>query len=137
MSNPMLLFDISPAQIDRVVQVFYTEIRAHPELGPVFNAHIAAKDWPAHEEKIARFWRNAILKERSYSGNPMRVHMQAGDVLPGHFAPWLDLFTQVLKRELPADTAAAFSALAHRIGDGLRFGLENYQRPADRPPVLI
>ena len=52
-------FAITPAQIDQVVARFYAAIRQDPGLGPVFAAHVT--DWPVHEEKIASFWRNAIL----------------------------------------------------------------------------
>ena len=55
---------ITPVQINAVVAEFYAKIRLHPTLGPIFAAHVT--DWPAHEDKIARFWRNAILQERSY-----------------------------------------------------------------------
>lgn len=114
--------DITPAQIDRVVAVFYARVRGHAVLGPVFAAHVT--DWPAHEARIAAFWRNAILFQRGYDGNPMQVHLAAGNVEPGHFAQWLDLFDQVLAQELPAQ-AAGWSALAHRIGRALRMGLED------------
>ncbi|MBP9184150.1 MAG: group III truncated hemoglobin [Fuscovulum sp.] len=124
-------FPVTDAQIDAVVAEFYACIRSHPGLGPVFAAHVT--DWPAHEAKIARFWRNAILFERSYDGNPLAVHRAAGDVRPGMFEVWLGLFDSVLRRELPAETAAAWSELAHRIGRGLRFGMED--RPAG-PPLL-
>ncbi|WP_420858258.1 group III truncated hemoglobin [Marivivens marinus] len=115
-------FDVTADQIDRVVATFYDCVRRHPGLGPVFAAHVT--DWPAHEAKIARFWRNAILFERSYDGNPMQVHRAAGNVRPPMFDIWLGLFDSVLRLELPEDTAAAWSALAHRIGRGLRLGLE-------------
>lgn len=118
-------FPVTPAQIDRVVQVFYARIRQHPDLGPIFAEHIT--DWPAHEDKIARFWRNAILLERAYEGNPMRVHMQAGNVRSDHFPLWLAAFDEVLQQELPPEIATAWSNLAHRIGQGLSFGLDNYQ----------
>jgi hemoglobin len=124
-------FPVTDAQIDAVVAEFYACIRSHPGLGPVFAAHVT--DWPAHEAKIARFWRNAILFERSYDGNPLAVHRAAGDVRPGMFEVWLGLFDSVLRRELPAETAAAWSELAHRIGRSLRFGMED--RPAG-PPLL-
>ena len=114
-------FAVSAEEIDRVVAEFYACIREHPGLGPVFAAHVA--DWPAHEAKIAGFWRNAILYERSYDGNPLEVHRRAGDVRPGMFEPWLGLFDAVLRRQLPAETAAAWSALAHRIGRSLRAGV--------------
>ncbi|WBU53790.1 group III truncated hemoglobin [Paracoccus sp. SCSIO 75233] len=127
-------FDITPEQIDRVVAVFYAAIRRHEVLGPIFANHVT--DWPEHEAKIARFWRNAILFERSYDGNPMRAHMQAGDVRAEHFAPWLMLFDETLRRTLPEAPAAAWSVLAHRIGAGLRMGVEDLRAPPSGPPVL-
>lgn len=54
----------------------------------------------------------------------MAAHMAAGNVEGPHFAIWLGLFDEVLNAELPPDLAAAWSALAHRIGRGLRLGIE-------------
>jgi len=130
---PLARFAITPAEIDRVVAEFYAVVRQHPGLGPVFAAHVT--DWPAHEEKISRFWRNAILLERSYDGNPMQAHRDAGNVRPGMFEIWLGLFDSVLRRELPAETAAAWSALAHRIGAGLRYGLVEKVGPSGIPSL--
>ncbi|MBM3615474.1 MAG: group III truncated hemoglobin [Alphaproteobacteria bacterium] len=125
--------EITVAEIDAVVALFYDAVRHHPGLGPVFAAHVA--DWPAHEEKIARFWRNAILHERSYDGNPLAVHRDAGNVRPGMFEVWLGLFESVLKRNLTAEQAQAWSELAHRIGRGLRAGM--VERPEkDGVPIL-
>jgi len=99
---------VTEAQIDRVVSKFYARIRAHPALGPVFAAHAA--DWTAHEEKIGRFWRNALLLHRCYDGNPMQVHMAAGNVKALHFPVWLSLFDTVLDQELPRPLTQAWSA---------------------------
>jgi len=125
---------ITAAQIDQIVANFYARIRVHELLGPVFAAHVT--DWPHHEAKIAAFWRNAILYERSYDGNPMAVHRAAGNVRPGHFSQWLALFDIVLAEELPPEPAAAFSALAHRIGQGLRMGVVQQLAPRGSPPIL-
>lgn len=127
-------FDVTVEQIDRVVAVFYGAVRRHAVLGPVFAGHVA--DWPAHEARIAAFWRNAILYERSYDGNPMRVHRQAGDVRPDHFPVWLALFDETLRRTLPPDAARAWSALAHRIGQGLRMGIADRGQGGAEPPLL-
>lgn len=116
-------FPIAKDEISRVVQAFYAAIRSHPGLGPIFNKHVT--DWPSHEEKIIRFWSNAILFERCYNGNPMQKHHETNDVRPQHFEVWLALFDSVLRRELAPETAAAWSALAHRIGAGLRKGVED------------
>jgi hemoglobin len=115
-------FDITAGEIDLVVAEFYAAIRHHPGLGPVFSAHVT--DWPEHEAKIARFWRNAILMERGYDGNPFAAHQAAGNVRAAMFDVWLGLFDSVLKRNLSAQTAQSWSELAHRIGRGLRMGVE-------------
>ena len=114
-------FPITADQIDTVVAAFYDAIRHHPGLGPVFAVHV--NDWSSHEAKVARFWRNAILHERSYDGNPFAIHRDAGNVRAGMFEVWLGLFDSVLKRHLAPDTAQSWSELAHRIGRGLRAGV--------------
>lgn len=131
-------FDITPAQIDRTVAVFYAAIRRHEVLGPVFARHI--EDWPGHEATISRFWQRAILSRPVYDGNPMRVHLGATGIEPEHFAIWLALFDETLRRTLPPDPAATWSALAHRIGRGLRMGIEDRRPQASAakpaPPIL-
>ncbi len=127
-------FDVTQDQIAAVVAAFYMLVRQHPGLGPVFANHVEA--WPAHEEKIIRFWANAILHARSYDGNPQRVHVEAGDVRAGQFEIWLALFDGVLQRQLPPATAAAWSALAHRIGRGLRMGVADRARGPSGIPNL-
>lgn len=127
-------FPITAEQIEQVVTRFYAATRKHPTLGPIFANHIT--DWPTHETKIAGFWRNAILMERSYDGNPMQAHKQAGDVRSDHFDGWLELFDEVLQSALPAEPAAAWSALAHRIGRGLRMGVQDVAHPTGAVPIL-
>ncbi|MCV6825312.1 MULTISPECIES: group III truncated hemoglobin [Halocynthiibacter] len=138
MSHPLARFDITPQEIDRVVAQFYKRIRAHDVLGPIFIQRLGttAQVWRPHEAKIAAFWRNAILFEREYSGNPMQVHMQVPAIMPEHFALWLDLFDEVLAEELRPEAARSFSALAHRIGRGLRMGIASVRQPKDQPPVF-
>jgi len=114
-------FEITRPEIARVVAAFYAAVRQHHTLGPVFAVHVT--DWPAHEDKVVDFWANAILHERSYDGSPMAAHIEAGNVKPGMFSPWLALFDAVLQAELPPERAAAWSALAHRIGRSLRAGV--------------
>jgi hemoglobin len=53
----------------------------------------------------------------------MASHVNSGNVKPGMFSTWLDLFDSVLRAELSPAQAAAWSALAHRIGRSLRAGV--------------
>lgn len=127
-------FPVSAGQIDAQVAAFYAAVRAHPVLGPVFAGHVT--DWPEHEAKIARFWRNAILRERVYDGSPMMAHRQAGDVRAEHFPLWLALFDEVLARTQPPEVAQPWSAMVHRIGRALSMGVAEAQRPSGAVPLF-
>ncbi|WP_264212334.1 group III truncated hemoglobin [Leisingera thetidis] len=127
-------FDISTAEIRRLVASFYARVRADAVLGPVFDA--AVGDWAAHEEKIAAFWRGAILREPGYDGNPMQMHLANADIRPEHFPVWLALFRDTAERELAPETARAIADLADRIGKGLSYGIETFRRGGSLPPVL-
>jgi hemoglobin len=118
-------FPITADEIDTVVTTFYARVREDEILAPVFFQSLPPlpKAWMAHEEKIAAFWRNAILFERSYNGNPQKVHAERDAVEAEHFAVWLALFDEVLKEKLHAEQAASWSDLAHRIGRGLKMGV--------------
>ena len=127
-------FDVTDAKIARVVADFYAAVRRDPVLGPVFAEHVG--DWAAHEARIAAFWRGAILHRAGYNGSPMRAHLSAGNVRPEHFEIWLALFDRALSRCLPPWTARAWSQMAHRIGQGLRAGVQNMDPGRAGPPVL-
>lgn len=131
-------FDITADQITAQMRAFYTEIRRHPVLGPIFKDRVGtdSQTWRKHEDKIARFWRNAILHERSYDGRPQQVHMGVTAILPEHFPIWLDLFEQVAQRTLPASAAIPWVALARRIGAGMQAGIALARQPKDAPPIL-
>ena len=127
-------FAITRPEIERVVATFYAAIRTHPGLGPVFAVHV--DDWPSHEAKVADFWANTILHERSYDGSPVEAHVRAGNVRPGMFDSWLGLFDSTLKAELTPDQAAAWSALAHRIGRSLRAAVVDREKLPGGVPKL-
>ncbi|MGB1235419.1 MAG: group III truncated hemoglobin [Planktomarina sp.] len=125
---------ISIDDIERVIGIFYRDIRDDPTLGPVFAKHV--DNWPEHEKLITDFWSNAMLRSGAYVGNPMRKHLAAQDVMPAHFTTWLDLFDAVLTRTLPASKAVAWSNLTRRIGRGLCLGIQDRNRPKGAVPAL-
>jgi Truncated hemoglobins len=134
MADPLARFEVSEEEIDRVVARFYERVRAHSMLGPVFAVHV--DDWPAHEAKVARFWKNAILRKPGYDGSPMQVHRAAGNVRPGMFSAWLAEFDKVVRAELDPAQAEGWSALAHRIGRSLRQGVVERETFAGGIPKL-
>lgn len=134
----MMKFQITPAQIDRLVAAFYARIRADEVLGPIFIAAIGtgAEEWRAHEAKIAGFWRNATGIDRAYSGNPMVVHASNHAIQPVHFDRWLALFRETATEVLPDLPAQGIAALADRIGQSLAMGMVQFRQRFDTAPDL-
>ena len=124
--------DVNREQIEIVVASFYARIRQHRHLGPIFSNHV--RNWPKHEAKIVDFWASAIRYERTYSGNPMAIHLNASDVEPSHFKVWLEVFDQTLEQHLGAPQKEQWSQLAHRIGRGLCMGVRDFGRPQGAVP---
>lgn len=133
--------EITAEDIDRLVPAFYARIRQHEVLGPIFARAVTpdyGPEWQAHETKIAAFWRSALQIDRSFRGSPMQAHVTNGEVRPEHFPLWLETFHATARDVLPAEKAARMSALADRVGQGLRWGLESVleRQNASGPPKL-
>jgi hemoglobin len=137
-STALPRIDVTQAQIRLVADRFYARVRKDPVLAPIFHTTIGqdATIWEAHIDKITHFWRNALLREPVYSGNPMLVHSGISAIRPEHFALWLGLFDAVLTETLPPDTTALWSRTAHRIGRGLSLGLASARARQDGVPDL-
>lgn len=105
----------------RLVREFYTRARADPELGPIFEQHLAGR-WDEHFEKLTDFWSQIGLRTGRYSGRPLPAHAALG-LEPRHFAAWLTLFAQTAQDVLPPDGARFFVSRAHRIAESFQLGL--------------
>ena len=57
--------DISTMEdVKLLVDTFYGKIREDALLSPIFNGIIQDR-WPAHLEKMYRFWQTVLLKEHT------------------------------------------------------------------------
>ena len=79
--------------IKLLVVSFYSKIREHQILGPIFNGIIT--DWDSHLELLTDFWEGQLLLERKYRGNPIAVHQEVDrkmdhGITPEHFGLWLN-----------------------------------------------
>lgn len=114
---------IDEVLVDRVVERFYTRVRADDLLGPIFAAKIT--DWPVHLARMKQFWRSVLLGTGEFSGNPMMKHQAISGLEERHFAHWLDLFYQTLRDECPqAAGVAEYGARARMIAESLLIGIE-------------
>lgn len=105
-----------------LVETFYTSVRAHPILGPVFET--AIQDWPPHLATMKKFWASVALGAGTYSGKPVPAHAKHRHIQPWHFNLWLALFEQTLRDTAPTPGAIPwFMDRAERIAQSLQFAM--------------
>lgn len=87
------------SDIALLVRTFYSKIRKHPELGPIFETVIT--DWEEHLELLTDFWETQLFLKRKYHGNPVTAHQEVDKkvnhtVTSEHFGQWLNLWFETL-----------------------------------------
>ncbi|TVP50676.1 MAG: group III truncated hemoglobin [Mongoliibacter sp.] len=87
--------------VSHLVRSFYTRIRQHEVLGPIFNTVI--DDWEVHLERLTDFWEIVILNSGPGAGkfNPVPVHKEVdrstgNSIQQAHFGHWLELWFSTL-----------------------------------------
>lgn len=112
---------IDEAYISLLVDSFYDRVRAHPDLGPIFE-RVIGNNWPFHLKRMKDFWASVALNAGRYSGKPVPAHQKLEGVTPEHFQTWLALFRSTLKETAPTPAAAVhFMERAERIAESLQF----------------
>ena len=111
---------IDEAMIVRLVDDFYTKVRADPLLGPVFDARIS--DWEPHLQQMRLFWSSVALMSGVYHGRPMPKHLPL-PVDAVHFDRWLELFERTAREVCPPLAAHHFIERARRIAESLELGV--------------
>lgn len=80
--------------IKQLVDAFYDRVRKDELLSQIFNERIEDR-WPAHLEKMYRFWQTVLLDEHTYYGAPFPPHATL-KVDAVHFQRWLVLFRETV-----------------------------------------
>lgn len=119
--GPGVAAGIDEALIARQVHTFYARVRAHPVLGPIFNAAVA--DWDEHLAKLCDFWSSVLLMTGRFKGSPMAAHAQRPAIAAGHFPIWLELFERTAREVCPPAAAELFVEKSRIIGRSLVLGL--------------
>lgn len=94
--------------VKHLVISFYSKVRKHEVLGPIFNQIIT--DWETHFELLTDFWETQLFLKRKYHGNPVTAHQQVDDkinnkVTSEHFGLWLNLWFQTIDELFEGETA--------------------------------
>jgi hemoglobin len=122
------------ADIEELVELFYTRAMADPVLGPIFN-DVARLDLPAHMPVMCDFWEGILLGARKYPGGMMMVHyrLHAQTALaPHHFQRWLDYWVETVDDLFVGQRATVARMHASRVAVAMAARFE--QLPGG-PPV--
>lgn len=109
------------SSLSRLVHEFYGDVRADPELGPVFDKAIG-DHWDAHFVRLTDFWCTVMLGTKEFQGNVFGTHMQLEGVAPDHFRRWLAIFEAAVLRLFEPAVADEFMTVARRIAGSLQYG---------------
>ncbi len=107
---------LDEAILRELVHRFYDRVRADPELGPIFAAHIG--EWGPHLERMVAFWSSVVLMTGRYHGRPVPAHA-ALRLGWSHFERWLALFRRTAQEVCPPAGAAVIVERAERIAHAL------------------
>jgi hemoglobin len=107
----------SRADIEALVELFYTRAMADPVLGPIFN-DVAHLDLPSHMPVMCDFWDNILFNARRYPGGMMMKHMvlhQQTALAPHHFQRWLDYWVETVDDLFEGERATVAKMHAGRV----------------------
>lgn len=93
--NSMNAIGINDEFISKLVDEFYSRVRADERLGPIFK-RVIGDNWVAHLAKMKSFWSTIILKSNTYSGKPVPAHQNLSGVQSGDYDRWLTIFARTL-----------------------------------------
>ena len=115
----------APADIDRLVEVFYAKLLRDPIVG-FFFTDIARIDLPTHLPKISAFWQQQLLGRPGYRGQTFAqhavLHRQAA-LSADHFHRWLFLFEQTLDELFAGPVTEAAKLRARAIAQSMQQAL--------------
>ncbi len=118
------------ADISILVRTFYTKIRAHQVLGPIFNQIIT--DWETHFELLTDFWETQLFLKRKYYGNPVTAHQQVDSkmnntITSEHFGLWLNIWFETIDELFVGETAWIAKNRAQKMSTMLYMKIFEYR----------
>jgi hemoglobin len=108
-------------KLDILLRNFYSSLRLHPLLGPIFERHV--RDWPAHLRVVGDFWTLQTGGPPDYRGRLLAAHAPLG-VGARHFEFWLAQWRQSCALHFDAPEAAEMIALAEGLAGRMQGALE-------------
>ena len=121
------------ADIQLLVNSFYTTIRENALLGPIFDGVIGDR-WPAHLEKMYRFWQTVLLEEHTYDGRPFPPHADL-PVDREHFDTWVSIWHETIDQHFEGATAEEAKWRGVKMAGMFLSKMEYYKTTPGRPLI--
>lgn len=119
--------------IKLLVDDFYGKIRQDDLLKDIFN-NVIQDRWPAHLEKMYRFWQTVLLEEHTYFGSPFVPHAKL-PVEKQHFDRWMQLFNQTVDEHFKGEKAERAKWQGERMAEMFLYKI-NYYKNNSAIPLL-
>lgn len=116
-----------------LVDNFYRKVRENELLAPVFN-DIIKDNWPAHLEKMYRFWQTILLETPTYSGSPFLKHAKL-PIAKAHFDDWMALFTETIDEHFTGAKADEAKWRAAKMSEMFQYKLAYYKNNPAQPLI--
>jgi hemoglobin len=123
------------ADIQLLVDTFYTKVRADETIGYLFN-EVAKVNWEQHLPRMYDFWENILFQTGGFKGNPMVAHVQLHQKSPlsaAHFARWQQLFLTTVDELFEGDMAELIKQRARSIATMMQIKVS----PENDPKSII
>jgi len=104
-------------EVVRLVDAFYSRVRADDLLGPIFD-EVARVDWSEHLPKMYAFWESILFGAGTYRGNPLAAHLALARKTPlttEAFDRWVSLFQATVDELFEGPVAEEARVRAARI----------------------
>ena len=121
----------SMEDIKLLVERFYGRVREDNLLKDIFNERIQDR-WPAHLEKMYRFWQTVLLEEHTYYGSPFVPHAKL-PVEAQHFDQWINLFHQTVDELFAGEKATKAKWQGERMAVMFYSRIEYYKTNSISP----
>lgn len=112
--------------IKQLVDAFYDRVRKDELLSQIFNERIEDR-WPAHLEKMYRFWQTVLLDEHTYYGAPFPPHATL-KVDAVHFQRWLLLFRETVDELFIGQKAEEAKWRGQKMAQMFEIKINQYQQ---------
>jgi hemoglobin len=121
----------SLADIEKLVDSFYTKVREDALLGPVFNSVIENR-WPQHLQRMYTFWQTVLLNEHNYYGSPFPPHAKL-PVDKIHFDRWLELFSETIHEHFTGEKAEEALWRANKMAEMFQLKIAHFRETGGHP----